>query len=465
MAETRDSATTARRTNIAVVRFLRTLFGLRSDTDHEGTVNAVREGVEFRGGNLWALVLAILVASVGLNVNSTAVIIGAMLISPLMGPIMGAGLGIGINDLGLLRRSLRNIGIASCVSILASGLYFAISPLSEAQSELLARTRPTLYDVLIAFFGGSAGIVAASRKSQASNVVPGVAIATALMPPLCTAGYGLATRQWYYFFGAIYLFLINSVFICIATLVFVRLLRFPRVHELDAERERKVQLAIAAAAMITVLPSIYVAWRVVQETLFLSSARRFVTNNVAAPDRSIVATNFRYNPDSSIIDVTLIGRPLGAEVRNELQARLSEQGLKRTWLVIHEPMEAGSPTEELVRATRAGILEDLYRKNQEALAAREERIRVLEDEVVRLRAADLPLGQVSDEVRALYPTLTSLGFGRTLTRQRSGKVDTLVTVVSGWRRRPSAAELTRLQDFLKLRFGLDTLDLVSRLQR
>jgi len=210
-------------------RFLRDRFDLGEDSAlQDEVVDNICRGVDFRGTNLWVLIFATFVASLGLNVNSTAVIIGAMLISPLMGPIMGMGLSVGINDFDLLKRSVRNFGFMVLVSILTSTLYFVVSPLSGAQSELLARTVPTTYDVLIAFFGGLAGIVAQSRRDRTSTVIPGVAIATALMPPLCTAGYGLATLQLNYFLGAFYLFFINTVFIAIATFVVVRFLKYRR---------------------------------------------------------------------------------------------------------------------------------------------------------------------------------------------------------------------------------------------
>jgi len=197
--------------------FLSERFNLHEDKEDESTIiESIRKNVDFRGANLWALIFAIFIASIGLNVNSTAVIIGAMLISPLMGPIMGIGLGIGINDFQLVKKGLKNLLIATVISIITSTLYFWITPLHEAQSELLARTSPSLWDVFVAFIGGLAGIVAGTRKEK-SNVIPGVAIATALMPPLCTAGFGLAIGNLYYFFGAIYLYFINSLFICIST--------------------------------------------------------------------------------------------------------------------------------------------------------------------------------------------------------------------------------------------------------
>ena len=200
-----------------IKRILTIHFDLRQEKeDEQETIDSLKKGVEFRGTNLWVLIFAIFLASLGLNTNSTAVIIGAMLISPLMGPIMGFGLGLGIADFDLVKRSLRNYLTATLFSVVTATIYFLISPISEAQSELLARTSPTIYDVLIAFFGGLAGIVAGSTKSK-GNVIPGVAIATALMPPLCTAGFGLATGNLSYFLGAFYLYFINTVFISLST--------------------------------------------------------------------------------------------------------------------------------------------------------------------------------------------------------------------------------------------------------
>lgn len=224
---------------------------IHEDSDIESTVLNIQKDVEFKGVNIWILAFAIIVASVGLNVNSTAVIIGAMLISPLMGPITGIGLAIGTNDFDLLRKSLVNLGIMVGISLTASTAYFLVSPLSDAQSELLARTTPTIFDVFIAFFGGLAGIVASSRKGGKFTVVAGVAIATALMPPLCTTGYGLATGQFNFFFGAFYLFLINSFFIALATFLMVRYLRFPKKIFMDPKRERRVKQSIMFFSILT----------------------------------------------------------------------------------------------------------------------------------------------------------------------------------------------------------------------
>lgn len=237
----------------------------------------IQKGIIFRGTNLWILVFAIIVASVGLNMNSTAVIIGAMLISPLMGPINGIGYSIATYNIGLFQKSLKNFGFAVGISLVASTGYFVLSPISTAHSELLARTYPTIYDVLIALFGGLAGIVAISSR-QKGNVIPGVAIATALMPPLCTAGYGLATLQFNFFYGAIYLFTINSVFIAIAALVISRVMNFPITSILDAKKKKKLNRIIYFVILLVSVPSVYFGYKLIEREKFIENANYYITN-------------------------------------------------------------------------------------------------------------------------------------------------------------------------------------------
>ena len=244
---------------------------LPDKTDETAIVEQISDGVTFRGANLWVLIFAIFIACLGLNLNSTAVIIGAMLISPLMGPIIGMGLAVGRADLELLKRSLTNYGVSTVISVLTAALYFQLTPLTEAQSELLARTSPTLYDVLIALFGGAAGILALSTGGK-GNVIPGVAIATALMPPLCTAGYGLAMGEWSFFFGACYLFFINTVFIALATYVGVRLLQFKPKQFVDKARLAVVNRYIAVIVVVTMLPAVYMTTQIIRQSVLATES-------------------------------------------------------------------------------------------------------------------------------------------------------------------------------------------------
>lgn len=259
-----------------VIRTILSFVNLDSEVDDFVKIHdTIEKDVIFKGTNLWILIFAILVASVGLNMNSTAVIIGAMLISPLMGPINGMGYSIATYDFSLFRKALKNFGFAVVASLLASTTYFIISPISTAHSELLARTSPTIYDVLIAFFGGIAGIIAISSK-QKGNVIPGVAIATALMPPLCTAGYGLATAQFNYFFGAFYLFTINTVFIAISSIVVSQVLKFPIRTIIDEAQRKKVNRYISAIIAVVLIPSVYFGYNLVQQEKFIVKAQKYI---------------------------------------------------------------------------------------------------------------------------------------------------------------------------------------------
>ena len=318
---------------------------IKEDTDYEATVDSISKSVVFRGFNVWILFFAIIVASVGLNVNSTAVIIGAMLISPLMGPINGVGLAIGTFDEPLLRKSLKNLIIMVFISLAASTLYFLISPISDARSELLARTQPTIFDVFIGFFGGLAGILATSRKSQSITVISGVAIATALMPPLCTAGYGIATGQIWYFLGAFYLFFINSFFIALATFVTVRLLGFPQARYVDEQRHKAVKRIITIFTIIVLIPSIYLAIDVIREAAFNTQSQKFVNeiqNSEMLAETEIIKSEREYHHRSQTITLILFGQQLEETQVYQLQNILhNEYGLKKTNLIIKQ--SSGKP--------------------------------------------------------------------------------------------------------------------------
>jgi len=286
--------------------------------DYEKIHDTIQKDVIFKGTNLWILVFAILVASVGLNMNSTAVIIGAMLISPLMGPIIGMGYSIATYNFELLRKAIKNFSFAVIASLIASTLYFTISPISTAHSELLARTSPTIYDVLIALFGGLAGIVAISSK-QKGNVIPGVAIATALMPPLCTAGYGLATAQFNFFFGAFYLFTINTVFIALASMLISQMLRFPIRQPISEKQKKTVNRIITSVIIIVLFPSVYFGYLLVQKERFVSNATEFV-RNVSFIGGNYLLKN-EIDPDTRTIKLIYGGSGLTDKQQSDLKSR------------------------------------------------------------------------------------------------------------------------------------------------
>ena len=282
--------------------------------DEKEIVEQITSGVSFKGANLWVLIFAIFIASLGLNVNSTAVIIGAMLISPLMGPIVGMGLAIGINDSILLKKSIHNYLIATLISVLTATIYFVLSPLDEAQSELLARTSPTLYDVMIALFGGAAGILALSTKGK-GNVLPGVAIATALMPPLCTAGYGLAMGNIYYFLGAFYLFFINTVFIALSTYLGVHMMGFSKKTYIDKNKNKSMQRYIAIIVVMTMVPACFMTFNIIRESITKSHINKFVKDILDTKGTRIIS--YETNKDSMTLKVVAVGKEISsAELKN-----------------------------------------------------------------------------------------------------------------------------------------------------
>ena len=291
-------------------RYISLYFNISKDREDEGTlIESISRDVSFRGANLWVLIFAIFIASLGLNVNSTAVIIGAMLISPLMGPIIGMGLAIGINDFELFKRSLKNYIVATVISVATATFYFLITPFDEAQSELLARTSPTIYDVLIAAFGGAAGFVATATKGK-GNVIPGVAIATALMPPLCTAGYGLAMGKWFYFLGAFYLFFINTVFISLSTYIGVRLMKFKYKKIVDPDRQSMVKKYIYIVVLLTMIPAGIMTFNIVSESLFKNNLNKFVNNELVQDGTQILNTSA--DPENKKLRIVAIGREIPA---------------------------------------------------------------------------------------------------------------------------------------------------------
>ena len=300
-------------------------FNAFPEKDCEDEVVAqISDGVDFHGATLWVLIFAIFIASLGLNVNSTAVIIGAMLISPLMGPIIGMGLAVGIADLKLFKRALTNYLITTVISVVTATISFTISRITEAQSELLARTSPTLYDVLIALFGGAAGILAISTKSK-NNVIPGVAIATALMPPLCTAGYGFAMGNTSYFFGAFYLYFINTVFIAFTTCIGVRLLHFHRKKFVDREKMKRVNYYIISIVIITMLPASYMTWNIIKQSVTENNVEKFVRDELNNNGTYIIS--YEYDSKTKTLNVVAIGKPISVGAIAKAQKSMADYKL------------------------------------------------------------------------------------------------------------------------------------------
>lgn len=425
-------------------------FSLLHDTADDDIIDSgLRAGVELRGATPWILMLAILIASIGLNINSPAVIIGAMLISPLMGPIVGIGYGIGIYDFALIRRSLTNLAIAAGISLATSTLYFLLTPLDEAQSELLARTTPTLWDVLIALAGGLAGMIGQTRREK-SNVIPGVAIATALMPPLCTAGYGLANRDWTVFGGAFYLFSINCVFIAASAVIVIEYLRLPHRKFVDPRVEAHVKRTLLAVVVMTVLPSIYLAFQLVENEVFNSRARQFIRDEFRASTTHVV--DMRLAAQRKEVELTLIGARLSPAKLKAIENRMRQGGLTGATLTVHQAED----THVDVGLLKADIVGEVLRDTQQGLTERDKKIDELTGELARRDAWRALAKDVGDEFAAQYPDCADVLVGSAVTHTRpDAQAKEIPSLTAVCTRPPTPEELQRAETWLKARVKSD----------
>lgn len=417
----------------------------------------IREGVSFRGTNILILILAILIASLGLNTNSTAVIIGAMLISPLMGPIIGIGLGVGIHDFNLIKRCVRNLIMAAGFSVIASTIFFLISPVNEQHSELLARTSPTIYDVLIGFVGGGAGIIALGSTNK-GNVIPGVAIATALMPPLCTAGYGLATWQLNYFFGAFYLFVINSIYIAFATFIGVKLMKYKGASA-DTARARRVRRVVYTLAVITMLPSIYLTYNMLRESRFSMDADRFIAHECDFPDTQVLGRKATFQHGKKCLTITLIGRVLPPDsLKMALNEKLRYYGLAGTDLNIIQ----GYDSEARSAIADAGNSKEIYAMAQATITRQQAAIDSLQQllDTDRTSAVDAP--SVSPEVKILFPSIQDLAVTTTVIAHPGDQsTDTANVAIVKVKGHFPSAERKKLAEYLGTRLNLSDVKIVE----
>ena len=405
-----------------LVSKFRELANIREDTDVQATIDSIKKSVEFRGPNVWMLAFAIIVASVGLNVNSTAVIIGAMLISPLMGPINGIGLAVGTMDLAMFRHSVKNLGVMVLISLLASTTYFLITPLSDAQSELLARTTPTIYDVFIAFFGGAAGILALSRKAQAITTISGVAIATALMPPLCTAGFGLASAQWSYFFGAFYLFFINSFFIATATFLMVRYLHFPAAVYVD-ERKQKFVTAIQ--------------------------------NDVVYKDVEVVSNRREFSRKEQKIYISFVGKTMDDVQVQHLYSLQKDYGLQNAKLEIKQ---LGGSTD--IQSQNL-LVADLLERKEVQLAQKDSTIQQLENELSKIKNATSEFKRIAAEMKVQYPEIVSFSVANAVyTKTDDLEQDTIPVLFIHWSEMPEDKTVSsKVKQWMQVRLSVPNLEL------
>lgn len=393
------------------------LTNLDSEVDDFDKIHeTIEKDLIFKGTNLWILAFAIIVASVGLNMNSTAVIIGAMLISPLMGPINGMGYSIATYNLPLFKKALKNFSFAVFASLLASTAYFMISPISTAHSELLARTSPTIYDVLIALFGGLAGVVAISSK-QKGNVIPGVAIATALMPPLCTAGYGLATLQFAYFSGAIYLFTINAVFIALSSVIISQILKFPIRTLVDPNQKKRVDRSISVVIMLVLIPSIYFGYNLVQKERFNENAAKYVQSIRVFENNYLL--NSEISANKSTITLIYGGVSLDDEQKNKILEKAREFSLEEAEIKFSPGLLFGASSDQ--KDEKQQLLNQI---NQLSNVVKQK-----EQVIDSLSKSSLEGKQILDEISILFPEITACSFAPTSRFQKSNTASEQFNIV------------------------------------
>lgn len=449
----------------SIKTFFRELLDFREDTDRDETLAAIKSDIPFKGATTWILICSIFVASVGLNANSTAVVIGAMLISPLMGPILGVGFSIAINDIDTLKRSMINLAIMIVISLLTAFLFFKFFPLSEDTSELLGRVKPDIRDVLIAFFGGLALIIARTKKGTIASVIFGVAIATALMPPLCTAGYGLAKGNFPYFFGAMYLFTINTIFIALATFIVVKILGFPMIKYANSAKRRRTSRIATAVAIIVTIPALFSFIDVWRQSKFEIGAQAFIANEVdGLPHAEFIKSNALYKYSAvkgkqSVLELNSFGLDeIHESTISLLESRMKDYpALKNTKLLFNQNRSKNLDNLRFMSQLR-------YRDSLDILS-QTERIEFLEDKVRKLSryaALHIPFEELTKEVKINYENVERLSYASVITSNFE-KMDTIVEFTVKWSKKPplSEAQILKEQDklkrWLKQKYHLDTL--------
>ncbi len=425
--------------------FLGRIFDIQDTTDVERTVTSITKGSALKGFNVWILICSSILASIGLDVNSTAVIIGAMLISPLMNPILGVGLSLGINDRDLFIKALRNLAMATLFSLLASTFYFLVTPLGSITSELAARTKPTLLDVLVALFGGIAGIISSSRK-ESNNAIPGVAIATALMPPLCTAGFGIATGNWMYFLGAFYLFFINAVFISLSTYLIVKYLKFPLKEYVNSRTRKRYARLSAVLVALVLLPSVYFLYNVYSELRTKRKIEQLVIQPISDDGNEIL--KWEYLKKDSVTDVSIYysGKAINEEKRKEMELVCEANGVDNCKLQVMRVNMTKEEITGLSEATSRRILEDMELKMAQQRLSSEDSAHMWETELL----------QVAREAAVAFDFIDSMWMGKTFMVKDSSRLDTLVNVWYKSRRPMDKKQERQVSGFIKLRLKTDT---------
>lgn len=410
--------------------FFKETFNIIDDTDVNATIDDIKAGVPIKGQTAWVLIFSILIASAGLNTSSPAVVIGAMLISPLMGPIMGIGLSLGINDIFLLRKAVKNFGIMVGLSLMTSFLYFSIPVFQNETPELIARTGPDVRDVIIAFAGGLALIIAFSRRSKAITTISGVAIATALMPPLCTAGFGLATGKWHFFGGAMFLFSINTIFIATATFIIVRFLKFPFEHYLDSKRKKIISNVIYVSAFVILIPSVFFFYKLYKQSDFNQTISHFIQDQKEKNGVLIFDIDKDYSKKE--ISFAIIGNKINQNDLNLLRTNLSNKGYNNVKINIIKNYQESEGNKNLNVDEKILLTSQKIANNQYPIAA------VFED--------------ISKEIHAIDTSIVEVSYGRIL-KSNFNKIDTIPTFYIQWKAETVGIESknNQIQNWLRVK--------------
>ena len=447
---------------------LKDWFSLQLDTDETETHAQIVKSIDFKGGNLWALLFAAALASIGLNINSLAVIIGAMLISPLMNPTVAVGYAAATIDLNLLKTAARNLGLMVLMALAAAFLYFLLSPLKEATPEILSRVRPTLYDVLIAISGGAIGIIAVTQKEKNLLSLAGVAIATALMPPLCVAAYGLATAQFSFFVGGFFLFFINSVFIGLTSLLFTKFfLKFPTKTFLEPKQEQQAKYILGGLIALAVVPSIFTAVQVVREAIFINRANFFITDNLTFGNTTILKPyNLRYNLDTPTIELVLIGEPLPAQVVENVQNKLQDAryNLAGAKLILRQSNNSQSYYGGQINST---AIESALKTKDQIIEEQRKKINELERNTGKAGGGSQAITQqnlinISKKLAALFPEVRKIAYNEMMSiATDGGTAELMPTFLIKTEIELDKDTKSKIENFLKIELDLNAVQVIS----
>lgn len=447
--------------------FFSELLDIRKNTDRETTIQDIKADIPFKGHTSWILICSIFIASIGLNANSIAVVIGAMLISPLMGPILGMGMSLAINDIDTLNRSIKNFLVMVALSIITAFLFFKFFPLRDETSELLSRTSPDIRDVLIAFFGGMAVIIARTKKGTIASVIFGVAIATALMPPLCTVGFALAIKNWEYAWGAMYLFSINTIFIGLATFLVLKILRFPMVKYANSVKRRRIAQFASLLAITVMIHAGYTFYKVWQKSQFNNHAKQFIRERIETYQFSQGGryldnlSEINYNGgENSVIELVFMGDELIPEniISTWKNQTSSYSALESCEINV---IQGGKDDSE----EKFKYVSELYESKKQELVTREQRIRILEEEVARLNkltATVIPFDEITEEMQINYEGLKEISYSNEV-KTNFTTIDTIPVFTIKWKDSLSsefkAKEFNKIQQWLKLKLDNRKMDI------